>query len=914
MLPAMPPVAPVPLSGSIRRDRSHLRWVGSLFWLTAAVVILALALLDRVGLCTWGYVCGPLMADDLTQGRIDTALPAPQGPLYIEQTFTPRRDGLSEIQLLLVRYGGQPTDDVAAADDSRFTVELWDEHGARLAGQSLPAHDLTHNQRFTLSFPPLSDSAGRRLALRLRGTETNHIAAWAYSLDIDDGGDLSLVAGPLSAAPPTPARELYFVTRYALTGGDALAAAVAPLAFEGWLMLTALLFLPLPGALLLRLFRLRVWDGAAWLGTALALGVAAWPILWFWLTLAGGRWTGTTLWIVVIAGWLIVGVTSKEKRDTSEERSELVARRSSLVSRISSLVSRHAPLILLLLLSLATRFIAVRDLAFPPWVDASRHGLITAVMTASGQTPSDYAPYLPVEGFPYHFGFHTLSAGLALMTGRPLPGLLLTLGQMLNGLLPLAVYAAAWHVTRRRDVAWLAAFLVALPFFFPGYYATWGRMTQLAAMVVMPVLVSLTWRLGRGWPRLWPLVGVLAAGLFLIHFRVFLFYLPFAALAFVAYLPRRRWLPLVKGGTLALLLVLPRLVALLAATDPLATLGQSQPGYNDFPIGYVTTGWERLYLALAGAGALILIIATARRRRWVTFPLLLLAWVAVLFGLLAGERLGLPETLVVNLNSMYITLFLPLALFLSIVGGRVWRWVEVWLRTTDDHRQPAAEGEPETTDGRPPAAGTVPETPDGRPLTTASRQSPAGGQQPAVVGRSALVWPWSVVLGLSSVISGLALGLLALFGARQQANILNPQTILALPEDTAALAWMAANLPSDARVAVNAWQWLGETWAGSDGGAWLTPLTGLEATTPPVDHIYNAALFAQVRAFNAAAAAVEDWGDPAAAAWLRQQGVTHVFLGRRGGFIDPAQLSRNPDLSLLFQRDGTFVFQVASAE
>ena len=48
-------------------------------------------------------------------------------------------------------------------------------------------------------------------------------------------------------------------------------------------------------------------------------------------------------------------------------------------------------------------------------------------------------------------------------------------------------------------------------------------------------------------------------------------------------------------------------------------------------------------------------------------------------------------------------------------------------------------------------------------------------------------------------------GLLALFGVRQQSNILNPQTVLALPQDLAALEWMDDNLPADARVAVSAW-------------------------------------------------------------------------------------------------------------
>ena len=804
---------------------------------SALLVLLFFVALAGLGQCGWEGLCGPILAEETAQGRLDTALPAPQPGLVIEQTFTPRRNGLSEIELLLVRYGGETAD---GGDPGRFTVELRTRGNTIVAAETLATQDLSHNQVYTMRFQPQIDSAGHVYTLRLSGNEFNHVSVWGYSLDVYDGGQLHLT-------PPQtlPAADLRFITRYTLTWGDAAAAAAIPLR-EGRLLVTALLMLFLPGALWLSFFRPRGWDGAAWWGAALALGVATWPVLWQWVTLAGGHWSRSILWGVVAVGWAVVVAQRRSGQPLGKSPE---AARPAIAGR-SSVVVIQLLLGILLVATVASRFIAVRDLAFPPWVDSSRHALITAVMVESGQVINDYAPFLPVDHFPYHYGFHTLAAGLALMTDLPLPGLLLFLMQLLSGLLPLTVYAAGWMVTRRRAVGLLAAFLVALPFFFPGYYATWGRMTQLAAMVVMPVLLALTWRLGRGWARFWPLVGVLAAGVFLIHFRVFLFYLPFAALVAVAQLVGRRPIgALFKAGGLGAVLVASRLVTLLSVTEPLATFQRSLPGYNDFPLGYVTTGWERFYLAAVGVAALIVLVAVVRRRRWAALPVLLLLWVGVLFMLLGGERLGLPESLVVNLNSMYITLFLPQALFLAIVAGRVWAF--------------------------------------------------AGRR----VGRS----PVGLILAAAA---GLVLGLLMVFGWRQQVNILNPQTILALPQDTAALAWADDNLPDDARVAVNAWRWLGATWAGSDGGAWLVPLTGRESTTPPVDHIYNAALFAEVRAFNEAASAVPDWGDPAAADWLAEQGVTHVFVGRRGGFFDPAALARNPRLEMIYQRDGTFIFAV----
>ncbi len=818
--------------------------VGVLIALAAALAIIGVFILGKAGLCESVDLCAPAPAVDIDQGRLDTALPAPQNGLRIEQSFVPRRDGLSEVELLLVRYGGEMA---AGEDTGRFSLELIDDAGGRVAEEIIPTAGLSHNQTYTLRFLPQANSAGRRYTLRLSGNDTNHISVWGYSLDVYDAGELRLPAGgPDVAAPETAARELRFVTRYALTASDAIRAAAAPLP-QGWLLPALLLFLPLPGVLLLLWVRPRGWDGAAWLGAALSLGVAAWPILWQWVSLLGGRWSGPVLWGVVGVGWAVAAAVGwrrarADRRPPTNDRQFLIGRsRSALVT--------YALLAALILIILASRFVAVRDQAFPPWVDSSRHALITAVMSASGRVPTDYEPYLPVAHFPYHFGFHTLSTSLLLMTGQPMPDLLLFVMQMLGGLLPLAVYAAGWMVTRRRGVGLLAAFLVALPFFFPGYYATWGRMTQLAAMVVMPVLLALTWRLGRGWPRVWPLVGVLAAGLFLIHFRVFLFYLPFAGLAAVSHLVgHRRARGMVKAAGLGLGLALPQAVALWRTTNPQAAFGQSLPGYNDFPIGYLTTGWERVYLVAGGVAVAGVVLGTVLRRRWAAFPLLLVAWVGVLFALLAGERLGLPETLVVNLNSMYITLFLPLALLLAIMTVRLWGEI-------------------------------------GRRVPGSWRPVPA-------------------------VAAGVALGLLLLFGWRQQVNILNRQTILAMPEDVPALAWAAANLPPDARVAVSAWQWLGVTWAAADGGAWLVPLTGLEATTPPIDHIYNPQLFAEVRAFNEAASAVEDWSDPASAAWLADEGVSYVFVGQHGGYFDPAELSRNPRLELLYRQNGAFIFAV----
>lgn len=826
-----PPEKPKP-TYCLLRDR-HLAFAAGVLLVAAALLIWATAAPQR-----FTAVFDSLTAVDVEQARLDQAFPAPRGAQLISQSFRARHAGLSEIEVTLLRYGENPVAD----EREQLTLQLLDERGTLVAEKVLATAAVTHNQVERLTFGPLPDSRGQTYVLRLSGSVDNPVSVWGYSIDAYAGGAAVVSGGEQAAGPP----ELRFTTRYTLGWAESLLALGTAVYYEGALLALALILLPLPGVWALYAYRrlaLRggvhdgalLWDPAAWWGAALALGAAVWPLIWLWATTLGLRWSAWSLWALLLLGW--AGAAWLWLRE----------RRTGGIGLARPWRVRHALLLVILGLGLAARLVAVRDLSFLPWVDASRHALITAVMIQNGQVIRDYAPFLPVDHFPYHFGFHTLSASLGLMSGWPLERLLLYLGQLLNGLVPLTIFAATWLLARRQSAALLAAFLVALPFFFPAYYTTWGRMTQLTAVLVLPVLLAFTWELARGqqsWRLVWWLVAALAAGLFLIHVRVFAYYLPFALLAWLFNRLRgTRWLAL--AGGLALLLVLPHLLHLLDGVNPQRPLGGTIPDYNVFPVSYITTGWETYFLVAAGLGLLPLLAGAWRRERWVALPFALLAWAALLLGLLSLDRLGLPLPSLFNLNSMVIILFVPLAIYLGAIASRLWAWL----------------------------------------------------------GRAAR--PWSS-LGYGA--SGALLAAALLFGLRQQAMIINEQTILARLEDVPALDWLAENLPPEATVGVNSWRWLGETWAAADGGAWILPLTARNVTTPPIDHIYNADLFSEVRAFNEAATAVADWSDPAQAVWLREQGVTHIYAGKRGGFFDPAKLHANTGLEMIYNADGVFIF------
>ncbi len=793
---------------------------------------LLLLLLGAGLLAGWVFVVrpatflAPIEAVDVEQGRMNSVPPAPDGRYTIEQTITSAHDGLSAVELLLTRSTE------ATESDGRLTFQLFDDHNRLIAEESRQSDALTHNQPLHLRFAPQPHSAHHRYILKISGEAGNRVAVWGYDMDVYDGGEMRVVGMEVETA----VQELRFTTRYQLAVSNALPMLVRMGRESGLIFLLALLFLPMPGLLLFfllpRLPRMTVW---ARLGTVMAAGIALIPIIWQGWTLVNGRFSPLLLWILWGIGWTAVIVLWK--------------RRPPVFSKADTRACAAA-LPALLIASLIVRLLAVRDLAYPPWVDASRHALITAVMAANGQVLTDYAPYMPdVTRFPYHFGFHTLAASLQLMGGWPMERLLLAIGVLLNALVPLTIYAAVSILTRKGWAALLAALLVALPFFFPAYYATWGRMTQLTAVLILPVLISLNWKLlagGRRWRDGWPLVGILTAGLFYIHARVFLIYLPFAAVTFLL-LRGRNGRRLLYAALLGAILAAPRILYLIHLPNVVAFTAKTEFNYNAFPTAYVTVGWERAFLAAAAAAALVVLFNRLRGQKWTLLPFSLMLWVAALFFLLAGHRAGLPETWLINLNSMYISMFVPLALFLGVTAVFIGRWARArhWLIQ---------------------------------------------------------------VLGFMAV-GGVLLGL-TLFGIRQQINIINPQTVLVRRGDTPVLKWAEQNLPADAHVAVNSWRWLGYTYAGSDGGAWLVPLTRLSSTTPPADYIYNRSLQMRVNKFNEGATAVADWSRPDVVEWLRQEGVTHILIGQRGGFLDPSALNKNPLLTLLYAQNGTFVFAV----
>ncbi|MGH2542978.1 MAG: hypothetical protein ACRDIB_09285, partial [Ardenticatenaceae bacterium] len=169
-------------------------------------------LLGALAVILWAWLAGwpgPIVESDIEQVRLDQALPLLRGAVQLRQTFTPRHDGLTEVEVQAARYEVEE-------NDGALNLRLYDEQGELVAERTLDTRSLTHNQFVTLTFPPQPASGGQRYALEVEGQGSGAFSLWGYTLDVLQPGALS-VSGAESAA-----RTLRFVTRYELTPAAAL--------------------------------------------------------------------------------------------------------------------------------------------------------------------------------------------------------------------------------------------------------------------------------------------------------------------------------------------------------------------------------------------------------------------------------------------------------------------------------------------------------------------------------------------------------------------------------------------------------------------------------------------------------------------------------------------------------------------
>jgi len=595
---------------------------------------------------------------------------------------------------------------------------------------------------------------------------------------------------------------------------------------------------------------------------SVALSLAVRPLLVLWcssLGVSGGAWLA---WAPggIGAGILLRGVW-RQRRHPSPP-----ARRVAGPGWVALVIA------LVVVLTVASRWLTVRALAAPAWGDSVHHSILTQLLIEHRGLFQSWAPYAPMQSLTYHFGFHAMAAAWSAVTGASAPDAVLWVGQLTGVAAVLSLYPLTLQLTDGKRAAGAGALLFAgLLSPMPAFYASWGRYTQLAGQALLPVFVALldvVWiDRKRSRIRVLAVLGLLASGLYLTHYRVALLAATAAVVWPLAALwqwraVRREWI----GRAASILVTLASSVV--AVAPWLAVLNEGLlfavhgtiAGIDPsvFSLADPLRAWSSipartpiiLLAMVVAAGALGLVV----RDRAV---LLTLSWSAV--ALLATNPfvLGLPGMGFVTNFAIAIAAYIPAAVLLGWGLARCVPWFE--------------------------------------------RQT----------GRRA------------ALVAVLVLAALATFGRR--AAPVGSEFQLVTDADLAAFEWIREHTPPDAHFAVNAaLAYGGKTAVGTDAGWWLPLYTRRTSTLPPLTYTMERmnekwrhdvwALIPWLERTRTMPAYFERV--------LCRQGVTHLFLGDKRGsvgvegepLLSETLLRRDPRITLRHQVHGAQVWSFDRSE
>lgn len=598
---------------------------------------------------------------------------------------------------------------------------------------------------------------------------------------------------------------------------------------------------------------------------ALAIGVSSAlpPLLLLVSEPIGVRWGSGLAWGYVGASFFVV-LWSYRHLGWSKLRTP----QNWLPSR------EHQLLLVISLVTLLVRLYVVRDLPVGLWGDSYQHTMMAQLLIEHGGLFSSWQPYVPLQTFTYHYGFHSLVAWLAWLTAYPAAQGVLLIGQLQSACAAPLLYVFTRRLTGSSRAGLWAALIAGVVSGVPAYYVNWGRYTQLAGQTILPV-ACVIWMLfldtACQQPLRWnvffrqlALTALITGGMALTHYRVAIFGACFVV-AYALYLvithittPRAiaaLGLHGLSAGFLTLLLIAPWLLRLRAGA--LLRLG----GYflstnigadtvNGLPPSSALFSLyaNRVLIGLALMGILFLIW----RRSW--RGLVSIGWVAL--ALLAANPywVGLNGAGIITNFAVLIASYLVLSPLAGIA--------------IDNLLAEAA-----------------------RLLRLAWFASKAQ----VLIGAAVLLW-----------------------GLGQQQAIVDHQYQIFTSADNAAMGWIRRETPPNARFYVNCFPAYGGTlYAGSDGGWWLPLLANRQTNLPPLTQgtevgeqpNYQQKITTLNRSIQQQAL-----NTPEAAAALQAAGFSYLYDGPAAAppneYIDSALLSQSPLYEEVYHQDGVTIWKV----
>lgn len=763
----------------------------------------------------------------------------------VGQTFTARDRGLNGVEVFLAP-------DATANGEIRLHLLANSQSTTDIAMGTLSAQAVTTPGFYRFDFAPQSNSRQQDyyLVVDLQGGGSVRVGTAS--------GDAYLDGALYQNGNPSEAQMSFRLAYDPIELMIGLASQT--LAWLRVLAIATVLFV-LPGWALL-VFHFPTWGSLSWgekLGLAAGVSIAIYPLLFLWTDLIGLHLGSLYAWLPIVLAVLALLWHYRAWRPIDLRQSLDTWRQSKNVL---------PDLILIILISavFGVRFWVIRSIDLPMWGDSYQHTMITQLLIDHGGLFTSWEPYADMITFTYHFGFHAVSAVFHWISAMGVPQAVLWTGQILNGLAVLALYPLAVRIGINRWAGVGAVLIAGLLSPMPMYYVNWGRYTQLAGQVVLPIAIVLAWVAMDAKPRDWRLFGlawIVLAGLGLVHYRILIFLVLFFAACILVELIASRRIARVLAGTFWLglgssLLFLPWFLRIFGGRIMQvfgAQLTTAPSAVSDFMQEYNALGDLGSYMPIIiWLGFLVSIIWGLGRR---DKRIAVIALWSVLVFLSANPRLlNLPGEGAINNFTVFIAAYIPIS---TLVGGMLGSLIKA--QTMMRHE-----------------SATV---------------------------LLAVIFVISVIMGTS----------------QRLGDIQIVQSELVTRADLRAMAWIRENTPQDAHFLVNSFLAYGGTVAvGSDGGWWLPLLAHRQTSLPPINYSSERGPLSNYWEWvNRITSDITTKGidSPDMLALLKERQIRYIYIGQRQGrvnyagpVLEPERLQASPSFKLIYRQDRVWGFQI----
>jgi hypothetical protein len=763
----------------------------------------------------------------------------------VAQEILPRHNRMNSIMLWL----SGPVQ-AASQEAPTFTFQLFSEQSPGDKPLYQASFRLIHpdfNGPFRITFPPQTDSAGKKFFIRLSPVNGT-LLVWGKPGEAYVGGrtliDNRWEQGDIAFS--ITYQYHVFVLKEDL---ERLFSTI-------WVAFPAVILLLMPGLLIFDLIsawiRYHFWERLA-ISAGLSLAIS--PLIILWSNTVGIRWSRSTAIGIAVFLTAIVVLRFLWKKPWRREM---------------HIQSSDIALFGILLLSLFVRAIIVRDLTVPPWVDSVHHAYITRQIQEQGGVLISYEPDFQIHPTAYHPGFHATFALFQWITNLDIPTAMLIFGQILNWIAVLSAYLFAKAIVKNQWAGTCAALAAGLLMPLPAYLTSWGRYTHLAGMIIFAALVALSESLLSNhakatdkanlqkstqttWRRQILLLIVCSiglSGLSLVHYRVVAFLgIWWLSVIICSLTDTKAFFWKVRSlfaiGLLSLVLNAPWILSTIRNTF-LPNIGFEEQNLADLFQGFDPS------LIMAASGPFVLFAATIgfillaiKQPRII---LTMCVWIVLMFFMANLSALGMPGGKFVNNLSVEITLFLPISLAAGYAPARI-----------------------------------------------------------SQISTDLLNRHWTNILRIP-VITGLVAT--SLIGFNRLLPILNPTTVLAHQSDINAIQWIENYILKEEAFLINPHNWGYGLCTGADGGYWIMPLAGNLTYPPPILYGFGSQ-HSIVKITDLCDLTRRNADKPEELhSLMRQTQIKYIYIGSKGGVLSPQTFKNHRLFRERYAKDGVWIFEI----